>query len=150
MQAGWISFIEVGDILSFLDLNFLYPSWAARDFHLQLKSPDGKVLLQGDVDSIHFSKTTIFGYADPMVRRTFLGIGIMESRARRYAFVYRPDVGLVKKYEKPKLYNKIKDEAGELISKNLGYRKQNLGFVFFDFRENPTYRRESCPLDIFP
>lgn len=107
-----------------------------------LKLPDGTVLIKNKFIQFFFSETSTFGSAEPR-----------DYSRKPYAFAYRPDIGFVLQENAPEKYALIIQEAGKLIKAyrthaNLGY--SSLLKVHTELIAQPTYRRENCPVTVFP
>ena len=121
---------------------------------LSLKLADGTILTRDNITELHFSKTTIYG----ATAKSYYDYG---DSAKHY-FAYRPDVGFVRAVDNPILYEKLKRKAGELISipelKEHRYQRplweryvnKYAATAYYGLADDKTYKRESCPLDIFP
>ncbi len=157
LLIGWHSYIDTKEIITPINGRM----WT----HVALKLPDGTILISGN-RTFHFTKSTVYGNVDPLVRqpsRHKFGLKNTKSGYYYQKFAYRNDVGLVFAKENRKLYEKLIKEAGQPIQAPLWltygddskgysgkYVSTNLAGAFFAMRKDPTYRRESCPLDIFP
>lgn len=104
-----------------------------------LKRPDGSVLIKDNIDSVYFSETTVFGWTGPNL-----------PPDNEYKFAYRNDAGLVHEYNDPERYQKLVDEAGELIWVYGRKMDTNLWGAYDEMIKDPVYRRTFCPLPIFP
>lgn len=78
--------------------------WSS-DSRIILKHADGSPLIVDDVFPIFITKTTVYGQAAPM-----------GTRRKGYVFAYRPDVGLVYKYDDPETYARLEAEAGPMLN----------------------------------
>jgi len=107
-----------------------------------LKLPDGTILIPENVGWFYFSETTVYGSAEPKLDAKW-----------DYAFAYRPDVGLILEKDEPDRYKKLKNEAGQLI---WIYGDQGnpvhtgLMGTYYKSIEDPAFRREGCPITLFP
>ena len=121
---------------------------------LSLKLPGGAILTRDNITELHFSKTTIYG----ATAKSYYDYG---DRTKHY-FVYRSDVGFVREEDNPTLYAKLKREAGALIKvpepKERDYQRpfwqryvnKYAATTYYGLAGDKTYKRETCPLDIFP
>ena len=123
--AGWNGLFDRSNYL-----------WAPS---MVLKRFDGSVLVRDNIDTVYFSETTIFGETGPRL-----------LSEREYKFVYRNDTGLVFEYEEPEKYQKLVDEAGDLIWVYGRRSDTNLWGAYLEMIKDPGYRRTFCPLPIFP
>ena len=143
---------------SFLDretIDYIRDPYPTKIF-LSLKLPDGTILTRDNITELHFSKTTIYGVLDKAYSRGW-------GEGAPYRFAYRPDVGFVLAQDDLALYRKLREEAGELItppkasSENYSvrppwedYMNEYIAKIYFPLIGDPAYRRDDCPLDIFP
>lgn len=107
-----------------------------------LKLPDGTVLVKNKFIEFYFSETSTYGVAEPR-----------DYSSSPFSFAYRPDIGFVLQGDNPEKYKLIVREAGSLIKayrghKDLGYA--SLLKVYEELIELPAYRREDCPVTLFP
>lgn len=107
-----------------------------------LKLPDGTVLIKNKFMQFYVSETSTYGMAEPR-----------DYSRKPYAFAYRPDIGLVLQENAPEKYALIIQEAGKLLEaysthKSLGY--SSLLKVHTELIAQPAYRREDCPVTVFP
>lgn len=107
-----------------------------------LKLPDGTVLIKNKFIQFYFSETSTYGVAEPR-----------DYSRKPYAFAYRPDIGFVLQESAPEKYDLIIQEAGKLIKAyrthaNLGY--SSLLKVHTELIAQSDYRRENCPVTVFP
>ncbi len=144
---------------------FLDPTQFLWEPYPTLKARDGTTLIQSErhLESLSFSKTTVYGVVGPRSSLT-------DSEGFYSSFAYRPDVGLVLAERNGALYRKIVKE--DTTSKRsriprglLEYHARlfnaalpKMGehtlidiFIAYNYLSgDPAYRREDCPLDIFP
>ena len=106
---------------------------------VNLKLADGTILIWDDIESIYFSKTTVYGTAWPKHRN-----------AKHYDFAYRPDTGLVLGKDDPAAYERLEAQAGKLLRSTRASINTNLLGAYEIFTNEPAYRRQYCPLSIFP
>ncbi len=161
LLLGWASFVNPERIAWTLTSSILSLDWQVDHFseHLAFKLPDGTVLIKGDAENVDFSASTVYGYALPYSRHLSSG-----RSQESYGFAYRPDTGFVLRRDDPELFEKLVEEAGELIvhpqilidhpilrtvPKGNGIYI-HIGGTFPALARDPEYRRESCPLDILP
>ena len=110
--------------------------------NVTIKLPDGTSLIKHHVHSFYFSDSTAYGVAGPVYNSNM-----------DYGFAYRPDIGFAQDTQSPKKYKKLREEAGLPLggAEVLGYpTNRNLLSVYYKLIESPKYRREYCPLSIFP
>ncbi len=148
---------------------FLDPKQSLWDAYPTLKAPDGATLIHNDnyADSFSFSETTVYGTVGPR-------LDLHGRSGPFHAFAYRPDVGLVIEEENPALYRKIVKEdrrkegrrnPGRIAPglkeyyarltkmpalKNTENGVTDIWTTYEYMSKVPAYRRENCPLDIFP
>ena len=144
---------------------FLDPTQFLWEPYPTLKAHDGTTLIQSErhLESLSFSRTTVYGVVGPRS-------SLMDSEGFYSSFAYRPDVGLVLAERNGALYRKIVKE--DTTSKRsriprglLEYHARlfnaalpKMGehtlidiFIAYNYLSgDPAYRREDCPLDIFP
>ena len=143
-------------------VSFIKPLKNVFYLHITLKLPDGNALIESDyyANSFYFSKSTVYGVIVPRYG----------PQGYRHGFAFRPDVGFVLNAKDSDLYEKLEEEAGQLFIIHRGdkpfsqwgdipFKPQQPGqnMVHTDIAgtylrliEDPLYRRENCPLDIFP
>lgn len=112
------------------------------DVGVVIKSADGKVLIPDYIDNFYFNDKAAYGGAMPMFRHE-----------DSYGFAWRADTGVVLKKDDPDLYEKVvasaKPPSGVpgLLDPEV---HTNLAGVYFALKDSPDYRREYCPLSVFP
>ncbi len=116
-----------------------------------LKRRDGAaLLLEKRVFPFFFTETTAYGMVSAG--------GVYQNRA---GFAYRPDVGMVSESKDPALYKKLQSEAGEADAPIFrahndedrdrdGPSRMGLRLFYQTMIQDPVYRREDCPLALFP
>ena len=107
-----------------------------------LKFPDGTVLIKNKFIQFYFSTTSTYGVAEPR-----------DYSRKPYAFACRADIGFVLQENAPEKYALIIREAGKVIEEyrthaNLGY--SSLLKAHTELIAQPAYRRENCPVTVFP
>ncbi len=133
--------------------SFLDARRYALNFHPTLLLPDGTPLLAREdyVHHFYFSRSTVYGVAGR--RRDLDG----SAAPAPYRFLYREDVGLALETENPERYKRLRDEAGRLREALPQIRYAADSFAHNDIKaaydymsQDPAYRRENCPLSLFP
>ncbi|MEJ8573107.1 hypothetical protein V3328_16565 [Microbaculum marinum] len=116
-----------------------------------LKYPDGTPVLSDWVDSFYFTETTVWGGTLNGVLKGLGGDGRDHPAYRESVFfAYRPDAGLVYLHEDPDTYERLKQEAGQIIWVLGPEVHTNLLGTFLKLVEDPASRRKFCPLPILP
>lgn len=111
---------------------------APRQYLLQpnvvLKTSDGSTLVDFNIETFNFTKTSIFG-------------SIFENR-KWLNIAYRPDLGLALEPGSYATYHRILAEAGQVIVEDKAWKNTNLLGAYYKLKEIPLYGRKWCDLPL--
>ena len=116
-------------------MNFARPYFSPN---VVVKGPDGTVFSLGNHGTFHFSETTAW-WMD-FSRRRFEG---------PEGVAYRFDVGLVRSWENPHLYERLRREAGPPLEANMKASDPYIMDVLHVLRTHPRYRTRDCGISLF-
>ena len=99
-----------------------------------LKNSDGATLIDFNIETFSFTKTSIFG-------------SVFEDR-KWLNIAFRADLGLALEPDNLVVYSKILAEAGQVIVEDKAWRNTNLLGAYYELKEMPLYGRKWCDLPL--
>lgn len=125
-------FLPSGLIIGYESM--IAPSQYFMQPNVVLKNSDGATLIDFNIETFSFTKTSIFG-------------SVFEDR-KWLNIAYRPDLGLALERDSYATYHRIIAEAGQAIVEDKAWKNTNLLGAYYELKEMPLYGRKWCDLPL--